>query len=84
MRAMAGGPFPRQLSGPVVTLTVTGIAAAESEFPSGQEPSCTRRGPSPPRPGARRRCRSTTYGCGTGRPTSAGWSRPSQASTRPM
>ena len=39
MRAMAGGPFPRQLSGPVVTLTVTGIAAAESEFPSGQEPS---------------------------------------------
>ncbi len=39
MQAMAGGPFPKQLSGPVVALTVTGIVAAENEFPSGQGPS---------------------------------------------
>ena len=34
MQAMTGGPAPK-LDGPVMTLTVTGIVAAESEFPAG-------------------------------------------------
>jgi hypothetical protein len=35
-KALAGGPIPKP-TGPAVALRVVGIAAAESEFPSGQE-----------------------------------------------
>ena len=35
LKAMAGGPIPKP-AGPTIALRVVGIAAAESEFPSGQ------------------------------------------------
>ncbi len=38
LKALAGGPVPKP-AGPTIALRVVGIAAAESEFPSGQGPA---------------------------------------------